>query len=91
MDSGLQIIKDQRRKVFILKLVITILMICIVLNIVLAFLGYALGANLISSFLMGYFAYKTLNDLQIQSSVLVLKRYLFEEGFREKYDEENDI
>jgi hypothetical protein len=56
----------------------------------LAYAGYRIDYNLLSSFILGFISYKIFLELRIQSMALTLTRYLFEDGFQEKFDEPKD-
>jgi Zn-dependent protease len=90
MKQENEIIKNQRKKVIILRIVFSILCLCLIYNLVLAFAGYRIDYNLLSVFILGFISYKIFLELRIQSMVLTLTRYLLEDVFQKKFDEKMD-
>jgi hypothetical protein len=90
MKQDNEIIKNQRKKVIILRIVFSILCLCLIYNLVLAFDGYRIDYILLSAFILGFISYKIFLELRIQSMVLTLTRYLLEDVFQKKIDEKLD-
>jgi hypothetical protein len=90
MKPDNEIIKNQRKKVIILRIVFSILCLCLIYNLALAFAGYRIDNILLSSFILGFISYKIFLELRIQSMVLTLTRYLLEDVFQKKFDKKMD-
>jgi len=84
-------LKKQRNKIRFLRFIVLFLLMCTIFNLILPFLGYNIVLNLITSFFLGYWTYTTFDEMQKQSAIFTLQRYIFEDGFKEKYDKENGI
>lgn len=85
------ILADARKDIRNAQIAITVGIAFIIAIITLTSVGiFNLGA-LVFVPILGYLVYVQIDALRMKQAVFTLQRYIFEDGFKEKYDEEHNI
>ena len=85
------ILADARKDIRNTQISIIIGIILIVTIITLVSIGIFNLGSLIFILILGYLVYTQIDSLRMKQAVFTLQRYIFEDGFKEKYDKEHNI
>jgi len=85
------ILADTRKDIRNAKIGIIIGTLFIVTIITLTSVGIFNLGSLTFVLILGYLIYTQIDSLRMKQAVLILQRYIFEDGFQEKYDKEHNI